>query len=308
MILVKVQTKLMGNQFEFYALSENEGLGKEQIACAVDEVKRIEKLFTTYSDDSVTNEVNRSAGIEPVEVPDEFFNLVFRAQKISILTQGYFDLSYGSLDKDFWNFNQSLTKFPDPKEAKKSVHLIDYRNIILDNEKKTIFLKNKGMRIGFGGIGKGYAADCAKRVMIETGVDNGIVSASGDLNAWGYQEDGSPWTVGIANPNLKHHFFSTLNITNKSIATSGNYEKFVKINNQLYSHTINPKTGYPIKGIKSVTIITTNAELADAMTTPVNILGVAGGLNLINQLKGIECILVDDVNKLFLSNNIKLVK
>lgn len=308
MNLVKVQTKLMGNMFEFIALSDNERLVNEQITCAIDEVKRIEKLFTTFSDESVTNEVNRNAGKKPVEVPDEFFYLVYRAQKISMLTQGYFDLSYGSLDKDFWNFNQAMTKLPDPAEAKKSVHLVDYRNIILNKGDKTIFLRNKGMRIGFGGIGKGYAADCAKRIMVDAGVTSGIVSASGDLNAWGYQEDGSPWTVGIANPNLKQSFFSTLNITNKSIATSGNYEKFVMINNQIYSHTVNPKTGYPIKGIKSVTIITTSAELADAMATPVNILGVSEGLNLINQIKGIECILVDDNNKLFLSNNIKLVK
>lgn len=308
MDLVKVQTKLMGNMFEFIALSDNERLGNEQITCAIDEVKRIEKLFTTFSDESVTNEVNRNAGKKPVVVPDEFFYLVYRAQKISMLTQGYFDLSYGSLDKDFWNFNQAMTKLPDPAEAKKSVHLIDYRNIILNKDDKTIFLRNKGMRIGFGGIGKGYAADCAKRIMVDAGVTSGIVSASGDLNAWGYQEDGSPWTVGIANPNLKQSFFSTLNITNKSIATSGNYEKFVMINNQIYSHTVNPKTGYPIKGVKSVTIITTSAELADAMATPVNILDVSEGLNLINQIKGIECILVDDNNKLFLSNNIKLVK
>ncbi len=308
MVLVKVQTKLMGNIFEFQALSDSEKLGNEQIACGINEVKRIEKLFTTYSDDSVTNEINRNAGIKPTVVPDEFFNLVFRAQKISLLTDGYFDLSYGSLDKDFWNFNQTLTKLPDIEEAKRSVHLINYKNILLDYDSRTILLKNKGMRIGFGGIGKGYAADCAKHVMIKAGVSSGIVSASGDLNAWGYQEDGSPWTIGIANPNLKQTFFSTLNITNKSIATSGNYEKYIKINNQLYSHTINPKTGYPIKGIKSVTIITANAELADAMATPVSIMGIHRGLSFINQIKGLECILVDDNNKLFISDNIKIIE
>nr|WP_320059503.1 FAD:protein FMN transferase [uncultured Bacteroides sp.] len=308
MTLVKVQTKLMGNTFEFCTLSESEKLGHEQIACGINEVKRIEKLLTTFSDDSVTNEVNAQAGIQPVAVPQEFYDLVFRAQKISGLTKGYFDLSYGSLDKDFWNFNKSLTQLPDRHKAKKAVHLIDYKNIILDGDAKTVFLKNKGMRIGFGGIGKGYAADCAKRVMLEAGVKDGIVSAAGDLNAWGYQEDGSPWTVGIANPNLKESYFSTLNITNKSVATSGNYEKFVVINNQLYSHTINPKTGYPIKGIKSVTIITVSAELADAMATPISILGVTDGLSMINQLNGIECILVDDANRLYVSNNIKLIK
>ncbi|MFV0404838.1 MAG: FAD:protein FMN transferase, partial [Bacteroides graminisolvens] len=97
-------------------------------------------------------------------------------------------------------------------------------------------------------------------------------------------------------------------ITNKSIATSGNYEKFVVIDNQLYSHTINPRTGYPVKGVKSVTIITTNAELADAMATPVSIMGVKDGLNFINQIKGIECVLIDDADKLYVSNNIKLIK
>ncbi len=306
MALAKVQTKLMGNIFEFSVVCENEEQGNEQIASGINEVKRIEKLLTTFSDDSVTNEVNRKAGIQPVVVPDEFYDLVFRAQKISTLTHGYFDLSYGSLDKDFWNFNKSMTQLPDRHKAKKAVHLIDYHNIILDHETKTVFLKNKGMRIGFGGIGKGYAADRAKQVMLQSGVKNGIVSASGDLNVWGCQEDGSPWTIGIANPDLKQSYFSTLSLTDKSVATSGNYEKFIKIGNQLYSHTINPKTGYPIKGIKSVTVITSNAELADAMATPISIMGVTEGLRFINQLNGIECILVDDANKLYVSNNINL--
>ncbi|MCI1681802.1 MAG: FAD:protein FMN transferase [Bacteroides sp.] len=306
MALAKVQTKLMGNIFEFSVVCDNEEQGNEQIASGINEVKRIEKLLTTFSDDSVTNEVNRQAGIQPVVVPDEFYDLVFRAQKISTLTHGYFDLSYGSLDKDFWNFNKSMTQLPDRHKAKKAVYLIDYHNIILDHEAKTVFLKNKGMRIGFGGIGKGYAADRAKQVMLQSGVKNGIVSAAGDLNVWGRQEDGSPWTIGIANPDLKQSYFSTLSLTDKSVATSGNYEKFVKIGNQLYSHTINPKTGYPIKGIKSVTVITSNAELADAMATPISIMGVTEGLRFINQLNGIECILVDDANKLYVSNNINL--
>lgn len=306
MALAKVQTKLMGNIFEFSVVCDNEEQGNEQIASGINEVKRIEKLLTTFSDDSVTNEVNRQAGIQPVVVPDEFYDLVYRAQKISALTRGYFDLSYGSLDKDFWNFNKSMTQLPDRHKAKKAVHLIDYRNIILDHETKTVFLKNKGMRIGFGGIGKGYAADRAKQVMLQSGVKNGIVSAAGDLNVWGRQEDGSLWTIGIANPDLKQSYFSTLSLTDKSVATSGNYEKFVKIGNQLYSHTINPKTGYPIKGIKSVTVITSNAELADAMATPISIMGVTEGLRFINQLNGIECILVDDANKLYVSNNINL--
>ncbi|MFT4070898.1 MAG: FAD:protein FMN transferase [Dysgonamonadaceae bacterium] len=306
MVLVRHQTLLMGNTFEFILLSQNETEGKQLIELAIHEIKRIEQLFTTYKGDSLTNQVNRMAGINPVEVTDEFFQLVARAQRISELTQGYFDLSYGSLDADFWNFNKGMTKLPDKIKARKSVSLINYRNIVLDEVNKTIFLKKKGMRIGFGGIGKGYAADCAKRVLLQAGTENGLVNASGDLNAWGYQENGHPWTIGIANPNLRDTFFSTLNITNMSVATSGNYEKFVVIGGQLYSHTINPKTGYPIRGIKSVTIITSNAELADAMATPVSILGIRQGIDFINQIKGIECILVDDMNQIHVSNQINL--
>ena len=307
MAIVKTEIKLMGNMFDFTALCRDERLGHEQIAEGINEVKRLEEMLSTYKENSVTNHVNRMAGIAPIEVPEEFFQLVYRAQKVSALTKGYFDLSYGSLDPNFWNFNQKLEKLPSKKEAGKAVHLIDYRNIILNKEQMTVFLRKKGMRIGFGGIGKGYAADCAQRVMMKAGVENGIVNASGDLNAWGYQENGQPWTIGIANPYLKNTYFSTLNITNRSIATSGNYEKYVVIDNQIYSHTINPRTGYPIKGINSVTVITGCAELADAMTTPISVMGVAEGLSFINQMKGIECILVDDSSKIYVSNNINLI-
>lgn len=307
MSTARVQTKLMGNLFDFAVVCESQSIGAAQIEEGINEIKRIENLFTTFSDTSLTNEVNRMAGISPVEVTGEFFDLVSRAQKISELTHGYFDLSYGSVDTNFWNFNQKMDKLPDKHEARKSVALINYRNIILDEKNKTVFLRKKGMRIGFGGIGKGYAADCATRVMKESGVESGIVNASGDLNAWGFQEDGALWTIGIADPNLRNTCFSTLNITNKSIATSGNYEKFVMIDKQLYSHTINPQTGYPIRGIKSVTVITSNAELADAMATPISIMGVSEGLNFINQINGIECILVDDANRLYVSNNINLI-
>lgn len=141
------------------------------------------------------------------------------------------------------------------------------------------------MRIGFGGIGKGYAAEMAKAVMKKNGVTSGIVNASGDLTTWGYQPDGSAWTVGIAHPDAAGLPFSYMKITDMAVATSGNYEKYVIINNKKYSHTINPRTGLPVTGIKSVTIISPNAELCDALATPVTIMGINPGINLVNQLK-----------------------
>ncbi|MBI3883918.1 MAG: FAD:protein FMN transferase, partial [Sphingobacteriales bacterium] len=177
---------------------------------------------------------------------------------------------------------------------------------LIDKEKSTVFLKEKGMRIGFGGIGKGYAAERAKGILQQKGVKSGVVNAAGDLTAWGFQPDGKPWTIAIANPDAARHAFSSLDITNMAIATSGNYEKFVVINGKKYAHTIDPKTGLPVTGIKSVTIISPNAEIADAMATPVMIMGIKVGMDMINQVKGLACIIIDDQNKLYTSANIKL--
>jgi thiamine biosynthesis lipoprotein len=241
-----------------------------------------------------------------VEVSEEVFSLIQRSIRISELTQGAFDITYGSIDKSLWNFDRNMKSLPSPEKARKMVRLINYRNVILDHGRRTVFLKEKGMRIGFGGIGKGYAAEMAKSVMIKKGVTSGIVNASGDLAAWGYQPNGSPWTIGVAHPDAAHMPFSYMNVTDQAVATSGNYEKYVMINNKKYSHTINPRTGLPVSGIKSVTIISPNAELSDALATPVTIMGIKAGLNLINQLKKVECIIVDDHNKLYLSRNIHL--
>ena len=302
----KKNIRLMGNQFEFTLIDENENKANETFEIAIQEIKRIETLLTTFSDTSITFKINENAGISPVQVDDEVFQLIKRCQFISKITQGAFDISYGSLDKRFWNFDLNMTSLPDPKVAKKAVELINYENIILNETDKTVFLKNKGMRIGFGGIGKGYAAEMAKKKLIENNVSNGIVNASGDLTAWGFQENGEAWTIGVADPNQRKSIFSTFKITNKAVATSGNYEKFITINNKRYSHTIDPKTGYPISGIKSVTILAENAEIADALATPVTVMGIEVGMNFINQLKTIGCIIIDDNDKSYFSNNITI--
>jgi len=298
--------KLMGNRFEITVVAEDAAWANEKIMMAVNEIRRIEQLLTTYNEESQTCQVNRYAGIRPVAVDKEVFQLIQRSIRISALTDGAFDITYGSLDKSLWNFDMHMTSLPSPEQAKKMVRLINYRNIILNEADNTVFLKEKGMRIGFGGIGKGYAAEMAKALLRKEGVRSGIVNASGDLTTWGTQANGQPWTIGIANPNNAALPFSYMNITDMAIATSGNYEKFVVINGKKYSHTINPATGLPVTGIKSVTIISPNAEIADAMATPVTIMGIKAGLQLINQVKHLACIIIDDNNKIYSSNNIHL--
>jgi thiamine biosynthesis lipoprotein len=298
--------KLMGNQFELTAVHESRDRCVQAVEAGINEVRRIESLLTTFSEDSVTALINNRAGIEPVSVSDEVFYLVERCQRISVLTQGAFDITYGSVDKKYWNFDTGMTSLPDLRKAKKSVKLVGYRNIILDPKEKSIFLKYKGMRIGFGGVGKGYAAEMAKQKMSVLGISNGVVNAAGDLTAWGTQVDGKPWTIGIADPNHKFTLFSRFEISEKSVATSGDYEKFVIIDGVRYSHTIDPVSGMPARGMKSVTIICANAELADALTTPVIIMGKEAGLHLINQLNGVEAILIDDKDKMYYSKNINI--
>ena len=159
----------MGNRFQLSAVAEKEEWANECIDAGVSEIQRIEKLLTTYNEESETAHINRNAGIEPVTVSEETFLIIERSIRISRITQGAFDITYGSVDKRLWNFDTNLKRLPDKETAKKMVRLINYRNILLDKENLTVMLKEKGMRIGFGGIGKGYAAERAKEVMKANG-------------------------------------------------------------------------------------------------------------------------------------------
>jgi len=304
--IFKRTCKLMGNRFELSVVGPDERWANEKIDAGIREIQRIESLLTTFNDLSETNRINSAAGVMPAEVSRETFNLIQRSIRISALTQGAFDISYGSVDKRLWNFDQQMTALPDRNTAKEMVRLINYRNIILDEEHCTVFLKEKGMRIGFGGIGKGYAAERAKQTMKLHGVESGVVNASGDLTTWGLQPNGKQWTIAISDPNNSHLAFSYMEISDMAVATSGNYEKFAVIDGKKYSHTIDPRTGLPVSGIKSVTIITTNAEIADAMATPVTIMGINAGLDMINQMKNIEAVIIDDNDNLYTSKNINI--
>ncbi|RZK60956.1 MAG: FAD:protein FMN transferase [Pedobacter sp.] len=302
----KLTERLMGNTFELTVVANSEKWAMQKIRLAIDEIKRIENLFTTFNENSQTNQINSQAGIAAVKVDPEVYQLIERSIRISAITDGAFDLTYGSIDRKLWNFDSTMTRLPDIETARSMVRLINYKNIILDPLNNTVMLKEKGMRIGFGGIGKGYAAEMAKSLLKKEGVCAGIVNASGDLTTWGTQPNGEPWTIGIVDPDHKNTPFSYLNVTDMAVATSGNYEKFVNIGGKKYSHTINPKTGLPISGIKSVTIISPNAEIADAMATPVTVMGISAGLDMINQINYLGCIIVDDNNKIYTSKNINL--
>ncbi len=296
---------LMGSRFDITVVADEKDTADMLIDMAADEINRIERLISSWDDESQTSEINRNAGIRPVRVDKELFNLIERSLAISQLTDGAFDISYAAMDK-IWKFDGSMTQMPDPDIIRKSVEKVGFNKIVLDKPKQTVFLKEKGMKIGFGAIGKGYAADKAKALLMAKDVKAGIINASGDMNTWGKQPDGKDWFVAITNPMDKNKAFATLPLKNGAVVTSGDYEKYVILNGERYAHIINPRTGYPAKGIISVTVFAQSAELADALATSIFVMGKEVGIDRINQLPQTECIVIDDKGNIFSSKNISI--
>ena len=297
----------MGSRFDITVVAADQKQADVYIDMAVTEIARIESLISSWDTNSQTSAINTNAGIKPIKVAPELFDLIQRALRISELTDGAFDITYASMDR-IWKFDGSMTKMPSKKEITASVSKVGYQYIVLDKTDSTVFLELKGMKIGFGAIGKGYAADKAKNLLITNGVSSGIINASGNMNTWGTQLNGDEWKVAVTNPLNKNKVFALLPITNGAVVTSGNYEKFVNFNGIRYSHIIDPRTGYPSSGIISVTVFAPKAELADALATSVFVMGEKAGLDRINQLPQIECIIIDDQGNISKSQNIKIDK
>jgi thiamine biosynthesis lipoprotein len=303
--IYKQTLKLMGSRFDITVVANDSLQGHKYINDAIKEISRIEQLISSWDSKSQTSEINRNSGIKAVKVDKELFDLIERSIAISKLTDGAFDITYASMDK-IWKYDGSMTQMPSEDAIKSSVSKIGFENIILDKKASTVFLKLEGMKIGFGAIGKGYAADKAKDLLMTNGVVSGIINASGDMNTWGLQPNGEQWKVAITNPMDKSKAYGLLPISNGAVVTSGDYEKFVEFNNVRYSHIIDPRTGYPATGIISVTVFAPKAELADALATSVFVMGKDVGLNRINQLPNVECIIIDEQGNVFTSNNIKI--
>ena len=303
----KRKLSMLGSPLEITVVAKDTIQGNQYIDLAITEVKRIEYLISDWIPSTQISQVNKNAGSKPVKVDKEVFDLVGRAIKVSQITSGAFDISYASMDK-IWKFDGSMKAMPTEEAIKKSVSKIGYKNIILDSKEQTIFLKNEGMKLGLGGIGQGYIADKVKELLLSKGCTSGIVNVSGDINAWGRQQDGNPWTVGIVNPLNKNKVFATFPLEDSAVETSGNYEKYVIFNGIRYSHIIDPRTGYPAQGVVSVSVFAKQTEIADALATGIFVMGVEVGIDLVNQLKGVECIMVDDKGKIHSSKGIDIKK
>ncbi len=286
--------RLMGNHFEISVVGNDPAWADTCIDAAIGEISRVEKLLSGINEDSQINEINRNAGLKPAKVTAEVYRLVDRSLNISELTHGAFDITYNASE------NSSEVQ----KIERRSVKFTNYKNVLTDEKNTTVFLQEKGMRIGFGAMSKGYAADRAKYIMQLMGVSSGVINAGGDLLTWGLQPNNQPWTIAAADPSRENQPFADINISNMAVATSANFEKNIAIANKKQLKGIDAEKGFPVSVLKSVSIVSPTAELSDAMATPVMSMGVNAGLYLINQLQQLACVIIDDHDRVYTSKEI----
>ena len=300
----QLKLRLMGSDFELIVLDADAARGRQHLQAAVAEIQRIEALLTEFRDTSITAQLNAQAGRAPVAVGPEVYALLERCLLLSELSQGAFDISAGAL-KPLYDFRRGAAGFPDPARLRAARQGVGYQHIELLPGHRA-FLRRPGMRIGFGAIGKGYAADCARALLESRGVANGVVNASGDLTAWGRPAEGAAWRIGVADPARPDHVLLWLPLAGASVATSGNYEQFFEHDGIRYSHNLDPRTGLPTRYLQSVTVVAAKAELADALATVVTVTGPEVGLHLIDQLPDTHCVLIDEQHRVVTSRHLTL--
>lgn len=299
-----LKLRLMGSAFELIVVDTDGARGQQHLAAAVAEIRRIEALLTEFSPASDTARLNAHAGRAPIAVAPETYALLERCALLSAISQGAFDVSAGAL-KPLYDFRRGAGGFPRPARLRAALRCVGYQHIELLPDGRA-FLQKPGMRIGFGAIGKGYAADRARVLLEGRGVQHGVVNASGDLTAWGHQADGAPWRIGVADPARPGQVLLWLPLTGASVATSGNYEQFFDHAGIRYAHTLDPRTGQPTRYLKSVTVMAPKAELADALATIVTVTGADVGLHFLEQLPGTHGVLIDDQDRIFTTPHLPL--
>jgi thiamine biosynthesis lipoprotein len=304
--------KAMGTFVTVWFWTDKEADAAKAAESLFKEMKRIDATMTTWTETSEVSKVNAAAGKKPVAVSAETFEVIERAQDIAKKSGGVFDISVGAF-KGMWKFDEDMDgTLPDPKDVKKRLALIGYKDIVLDKKKKTVFLKRKGMSITLGGIAKGYAVDKGAALLRAAGFNDFMLQAGGDMYVSG-KKGAEPWVVGIRDPRGTD-LFAGMPIENHSFSTSGDYERgFVK-ENVRYHHILDPRDGQPSHASRSVTIRAKDAFTADAWSKVMFIVGWKAGMDIIKKYKlsDFEVVWVDDKNELHMTpaieKELKIVK
>jgi len=269
---------------------------------------RLQEIEATMSVNIPTSEVNlinESAGVAPVQVSDDTYNVIKESIIYSDMSQGAFDVSFGPV-VNLWQIGTDEAAVPDDSELAKALSLVDYKKIqLLDDN--YVYLTETDMRLDLGGIAKGFAADEIIQIAKEAGVTSALVNLGGNVKTLGVKVDGSKFNVGIQNPfDMRNEYLGIVTIADQTVVTSGDYERFFIQDGVRYHHIFDYRTGYPVvNGLGSVTIITNKAIDADALSTALYVMGVEAGISLIEQLDGIECLYVSYDDEIFMSSGLK---
>jgi thiamine biosynthesis lipoprotein len=260
---------------------------------AMDRVYDIDDKMSVFKEESCISKINRNAGGLPQKVSKDTYYVIERAKYFSELTLGLFDPTIRPL-VGLWGINTRHARVPNKNEIITALKLVNYKDIVLNNSDYTVKLNNDKQCLDLGAIAKGYAADEVKIILMKNNVKSAIIDLGGNIFAMGGRPDGSHWTIGIQDPlSFQGDYIGTTNVTDKSIVTSGDYERYFVSNEKKYHHIIDSRTGYPSEnGIISVTIISDNSIEGDALSTCAYIMGIKKGLKLIESLKGIDAIFI----------------
>lgn len=292
----------MGTDVTITVVAPTVEKGSAAIDAGMAELRRLDAMMSIYKDDSEITRVNRAAGMKPVKVSPELIEVVQDAAKVSKLSGGVFDVTVGPLVV-LWQMRLKEGKIPTDEEIARIRPLVDYRNIVVDRKASTIFLKKTGMIMDFGGM-KGYMVDRTADVIKKRGITSAIIAVAGDIWVLGRREDGKPWRIGVQHPRLHDKTLAVLDLSDKYISTSGDYERFVIRENKRYHHIIDPRTGKPSKGVISATLIGNKGALIDPLAKAPFILGPEEGLKIVENV-GAEAIIVDEEGKVYMTKGIK---
>lgn len=297
--LVTKVAKLMGSPFliqTYVTELQDVGFVEKMIALAFGEIARIEDLLTDFRDSPVSD-INKMAGIKPVKVCQEVFDLIALALGISRQSDGAFDISYAALGH-LWREAATKGEPPLPQQINEARQYVDYRKIQMHAHSGEIFLPHKKMRIGLGGIGKGYGVDKAFELLKKNGLENFVVNGAGDIRVHSLVDAPRPWRVGIRNPLAqKDTAMGVLQIRNGAVATSGDYERFFRHNGKNYHHVIDPRTGNFTREVCSVTVLAPTTLMADVYATTAMVLGTENGVDFLNHLRHVSGFLVTGTGK-----------
>ena len=291
---------LMGSEVSVYLWSDDPELGAIALEDVFAEAARIDRLMSTYKDDSEISKINRLAATEPVVAGDELFHLVQRSLDISVLTLGAFDITYDSVGQHY-DFRSG--KKPDPDTVASARENIDYRLVKLDQATRSITFLREGVRINLGGIAKGYVVERGIDILRRHELEHAIVTAGGDSRLLGDRR-GRPWMVGIRDPRVDGKVAISVPLADEAISTSGDYERYFEEDGIRYHHIIKPDTGAPASGIHSATVFGPDAVITDALSTSVFVMGVEQGLTLIATLPDYESIVIDAEGRVYYSDGL----